>query len=152
MKMFSKSSSNSNATAATGVKRDVTLCDEPKKRPDHVRAETDDCTWKIPLTLDEQFDLGKVYEGGDFDDEAGMLKRFTETIYQGTALTLNMELRPSNPGEIFLKASTGHHFRKSGVVRYEEVGRTICEWIAESQPRQDLISDLVSALADAQDY
>lgn len=153
MKMFSKNSSNSDTTletAPTGAKRDVTIRNEPKKRPDHVRAETDDCVWDIPLTLDEQRDLGGVYESGDFGDEAQMLERFTETIYQGTAAMLSMEIRPSKPGEVFLKASTGHLFRRSSIVRYKDVGRTICEWIVESQSRKELVADLVAAFPEDQ--
>lgn len=147
MKMFSKQSSNSDAT--TG-KRDVTIRNEPKKRPDHVVAETHDCTWKIPLTLDEQRNLGEVYENGDFGDETQMLQRFTETIYQSTAATLNIEIRPSKPGEVLLKASAGHLFRKSGIVRNQEVGQTICAWIMESQPRKELVADLVAAFPEEQ--
>lgn len=146
MKIFSKNGNSSDA--ATGSKRDVTISNEPKKRPDHVRAETDDCIWKIPLTLDEQRNLGEVYEIGDFGDETQMLARFTETIYQNTAATLNIEIRPSKPGEALLTANAGHLFRKSGIVRHEEICRTICAWIVESQPRKELVADLVAAFTE----
>ncbi|WP_321899145.1 hypothetical protein [Paraburkholderia heleia] len=69
MKMFSKSSNT--GAASISAKRDVTLCDESPKRPDHVRVESDECTWKIGLTLDEQHSLGSAYEwnerNGEFD-------------------------------------------------------------------------------------
>lgn len=148
MNIFNKLGSNSEAASA-GIKRDVTIVIEPKKRPDHVRAETSDCTWKIPLTLEEQFDLGQVYEGANFDDETSMLERFTETVYQNTAATLNIEIRPSNPGHVFMKANAGHHFRDSrAAVSYDDVAQTVYKWIVQSQPRRDLISDLVSALPE----
>ena len=149
MKMFSK---NSDADVApTGGKRDVTIVNAPRKRPDHVRVETHDSTWSIPLTLDEQYVLGQAYEQGP-DDEAAMLTAFTETIYQGDgggAVRLTVEIKPVRPGEVHLMASgSGRRFNKADTLRYEDIGRTVCEWIVESQSRKELVSDLVAALAD----
>lgn len=36
--------------------------------------------------------------------------------------------------------------RRSDTVRYEDVGRILCEWIVEAQPRKDLVADLVASL------
>jgi hypothetical protein len=149
MKMYSK---NSNSEVApTGGKRDVTIANAPRKRPDHVRVETHDSTWSIPLTLDEQYILGQAYEQGP-NDEAAMLTAFTETIYQGDgggAVRLTVEIKPVRPGEVHLTASgSGHRFNKADTLRYEDLGRTLCEWIVESQSRKELVSDLVAALAD----
>ena len=149
MKIFSK---NSNSDVApTGGKRDVTIVNAPRKRPDHVRVETRDSTWTIPLTLDEQYVLGQAYEQGT-DDEAAMLTAFTETIYQGDgggAVQLTVEIKPIRPGEVYLTASgSGHRFKKAETMGYEDIGRTLCEWIAESQSRKELVSDLLAALAD----
>jgi hypothetical protein len=156
MKMFGK---NSNSDAApAGAKRDVTIVHKTTKRPDHLVAETAECTWKIPLTLEEQFDLGRAYQELADGDEAQMLSAFTESLYQGSdggAVMLTIEVRLMRPGDISLRASgngrvSGHRFQESATVRYEDVGRTICEWIAESQSRKELVADLVAALADDQ--
>ncbi|HDR9181187.1 TPA: hypothetical protein QDB06_001740 [Burkholderia vietnamiensis] len=154
MKMFGKNSSNSGATleaAPTRAKRDVTISNEPKKRPDHVKVETNDATWSIPLTLDEQYTLGQSYEQGT-DDEAAMLTAFTETLYQsdeGGAVKLAIEIRLLRPGEVFLTATGNRQrFSKSGTVRFDEIGLTLCTWLAEAQTRPDLVADLVAALAD----
>jgi hypothetical protein len=157
--MFSKNSSNSDATLETApgsAKRDVTIAHKTTKRPDHLVAETRDAVWRIPLTLDEQFDLGRAYQELADGDEAQMLSAFTESLYQGSegdAVKLTIEVRLIRPGEVFLSASgsgrvSGQHFRESATVRYEDVGRTVCEWIAESQSRKELVADLVSALSD----
>ena len=156
MKMFGKNS-NSDAMPA-GAKRDVTIVHEMTKRPDHLVAETRDCTWKIPLTLEEQFDLGRVYQELADGDEAQMLSAFTESLYQGSdgdAVKLTVEVILMRPGEVSLRASgngrvSGHRFQDSATVRYEDVGRTVCEWIAEAQSRKELVADLVAALADDQ--
>jgi hypothetical protein len=149
MKMFSKNCDSD--VAPTGGKRDVTIVNAPRKRPDHVRVETHDSTWTIPLTLDEQYILGQAYQK-DIDDEAAMLTAFTETIYQGDgggAVRLTVEIKPVRPGEVHLTASgSGRRFNKADTLRYEDIGRTLCEWIVESQSRKELVSDLVAALAD----
>jgi len=158
MKIFGKDSSNSDATpetASVGAKRDVTIVHKTTKRPDHVVAETHDAVWKIPLTLDEQFDLGRAYQELADGDEAQMLRSFTEAIYQGDeggAARLAVEIRLVRPGEVFLSANgSGPRFVKSDTVRYEDVGRTICEWIVEAQSRKELVADLVAALGDDQE-
>lgn len=157
MKMFSKTGSNSDA--ATGAKRDVTIVHKTTKRPDHLVAETRDAVWRIPLTLDEQFDLGKAYQELADGDEAKMLSAFTESLYQGSeggAIKLTVEVGLMRPGEVSLRASgtgrvSGQRFQKSATVRYEDVGWTVCEWIAESQSRKELVADLVTALSEDQE-
>ena len=157
MKMFGKNSSNSDEaleTAPAGAKRDVTIVHKTTKRPDHVVAETRDAVWRIPLTLDEQFDLGRAYQDLADGDEAKMLSAFTELLYQGSegdAVKLAVEIRLMRPGEVFLSASgngrvSGQRFYESATVRYEDVGRTVCEWIAEAQSRKELVADLVAAM------
>jgi hypothetical protein len=147
MKMFSKiSKSDSTPETVPGAKRDVSIVHKATKRPDHVLAETHDSTWKIPLTLDEQYTLGQAYERGT-DNEQQMLSEFTESIYQGGAATqITVEMNLVRPGEVFLKASSRHRFNRSNTVRYEDIGRTVCEWIAEAQTRKELVADLVAAL------
>jgi hypothetical protein len=160
--MFGKNSSNSDAvleTASAGAKRDVTIVHKTTKRPDHVVAETCDTVWRIPLTLEEQFDLGRAYQDLADGDEAQMLAAFTEILYQGSesdAVKLAVEIRLMRPGEVFLSASgngrvSGQRFYESATVRYEDVGRTVCGWIAESQSRKELVADLVAALSDVQE-
>ncbi|MFT4504595.1 hypothetical protein [Caballeronia sp. 15711] len=149
MKMFSKNSDSD--VASTGGKRDVTIVNAPRKRPDHVRVESHDSIWTIPLTLDEQYILGQAYEQGT-DDEAAMLTAFTETIYQGDGggtARLTVEIKPIRPGEVHLMASgSGARFKKADTLRYEDIGRTLCEWIVEAQSRKELVSDVVAALAE----
>jgi hypothetical protein len=156
MKLFSKNSNSDTTTDS--AKRDVTIVKEAPKRPDHLVAETDECTWKIPLTLEEQFDLGRAYQELADGNEAQMLSAFTESLYQGSegdAVKLTIEVSLMRPGEVSLRASgngrvSGHRFQEFATVRYEDVGRTVCEWIAESQSRKELVADLVAALADDQ--
>ena len=101
MKMFSK---NGDADAMpAGAKRDVSIAHKTTKRPDHLVAETAECTWKIPLTLDEQFDLGRVYQELADGDEAQMLSAFTESLYQGgegDAVKLTVEVTGRSEGAI----------------------------------------------------
>lgn len=147
MKMFAKTPSNPDATVETppaSPKRDVTLVNKPKKRPDHVCVESDDCTWKIGLTLEEQYDLGGAYEHG-VDDEKMMLETFVERMYQSSAVRLTVEIKPVRPGKVFLTVSSGAHFRAAETVSYDDVGQVIGEWIVKSQPRKELIADLVAA-------
>jgi len=157
MKMFSK---NGDADAMpAGAKRDVSIAHKTTKRPDHLVAETAECKWKIPLTLDEQFDLGRVYQELADGDEAQMLSAFTESLYQGgegDAVKLTVEVILMRPGEVSLRASgngrvSGHRFQDSATVRYQDVGRTVCEWIAEAQSRKELVADLIAALGDDQE-
>lgn len=157
MKMFSKSSSNADTTA--NAKRDVTLS-EPTKRPDHVRVETDECTWKIGLTLDEQHSLGSAYEWnerhGEFDknfrDEESFLEMFTERLYRECAETITLEIKPFEPGKVFLKVESSNPHFSSEIdgshqnVSYSEVGALILKWIEVSQSRKELIADLVTSL------
>ncbi|WP_175796577.1 hypothetical protein [Burkholderia anthina] len=151
MKMFSKNGGNSDMAIAPAAKRDVTISDEPKKRPDHVRVESDECTWKIGLTLEEQFSLGQAYERGT-DDEEQLLETFVESLYQSSAATLRIEIRPSRPGEVMLQASGDSHFRKSEFgVKYSEVAGLIYEWLAASQPREALVADLIASLPGEQE-
>jgi len=145
MSFFSKQRSKQD-TETVVAKRDVTISNEPKKRPDHVTVETDDCTWKIPLTLEEQYSLGQAYEAGT-NDEAQMLKSFVESLYQATAVKLSLELTPVRPGEVHVRGQAGHS-KYSDTVAYEDVGRTICEWVVKYQSRKELIADLVAAMPE----
>ncbi|KFX63825.1 hypothetical protein KBK24_0119160 [Burkholderia sp. K24] len=162
MGIFSKNCSNSDVvleTASASAKRDVTIVHKTTKRPDHLVAETRDAVWRIPLTLEEQFDLGRAYQELADGDEAQMLSAFTESLYQGSegdAVKLAVEIRLMRPGEVFLSASgngrvSGQRFYESATVRYEDVGRTVCEWIAQSQSRKELVADLVAALSGDQE-
>lgn len=162
MGIFSKNSSNSDVvleTASASAKRDVSIVHKTTKRPDHLVAETRDAVWRIPLTLEEQFDLGRAYQELADGDEAQMLSAFTESLYQGgegDAVKLTLEVMLMRPGEVSLRASgngrvSGQRFYESATVRYEDVGRTVCEWIAESQSRKELVADLVAALSDDQE-
>jgi hypothetical protein len=145
VKMFSKTNSN-----AEGTKRDVTIVNEPKKRPDHVQAETADCTWKLPLTIEEQSSLSFTYEEG-VDDEEQMLGFFVESVYQASAEQLTVEMKPFRPGEVWLRGSCGHLFKAVKTVPYAEVGQVLCEWILKSQRRKELVADLNAAFPEEQD-
>lgn len=107
--MFNKQGSKPDADT-TGAKRDVTIVNEPKKRPDHVRVESHDCAWSIPLTLEEQYDLGQVYENGFNYEEREMLRNFVEGMYAATAARITLEIKPMRPGEVSLKASSDAMF------------------------------------------
>jgi hypothetical protein len=127
----------------------VTFSDEPKKRPDHVRVETDECTWKIGLTLDEQHELGAAYEKG-IDDEKSFLSLFTDRIYRSCANTLTVEFKPCEPGKVSLSVSADNPNFSSDIdyahlaVSYGDVGALILKLIEVSQSRKELIADLVS--------
>jgi hypothetical protein len=149
MSIFSKQGNKQDATS-TGTKRDVTIINEPKKRPDHVRAETADCTWKLPLTIEEQSSLSHSYEEG-VEDEEQMLGFFVESVYQASAEQLTVEMKPYRPGEVWIRASSGHHFREMKTVPYADVGHVLCEWILKSQRRKELVADLVAMLPDERD-
>ncbi|MBN3771189.1 hypothetical protein [Burkholderia sp. Se-20378] len=151
MKMFSKTNDKAESAVVMGVKRDVTISDEPKKRPDHVRVESDECTWKIGLTLDEQHELGSAYERG-INDEESFLSLFADRIYRSCANTLTVEFKPCEPGKVSLSVSADNpNFAAEGdrahlTVPYREVGALIVQLIEKSQSRKDLISDLVTSL------
>lgn len=156
MGIFDKFNGAANAET-TSAKRDVTLS-EPKKRPDHVRVETDECTWKIGLTLDEQHALGSAYEwserNGEFDknfrDEESFLRMFTERLYRECAETITLEIKPIEPGKVRMEVKSSNPNFTSEIdgshqtVSYGEVGALILKWIEVSQSRQELIADLVS--------
>jgi hypothetical protein len=158
MKMFGKNTGSTDA-ASNGAKRDVTLS-EPQKRPDHVRVESDECTWKIGLTLDEQHSLGSAYEwnenNGEFDknyrDEASFLRMFTERIYRECAKTITLEIKPIEPGKVSLKVESNNPNFSAEIdgshqtISYGEVGALILKWIEVSQSRKELIADLVTSL------
>ncbi len=145
MSIFNKQSSKLDPETA-GAKRDVTIVNEPKKRPDHVRVESHDCAWSIPLTLDEQYDLGQVYENGFNYEEREMLRNFVEGMYLASSARIAMEITLVRPGEVNLKATSGLTFKKARTVRYEEIGQVVCEWIVEAQSRKDLVADLVASI------
>jgi len=148
MSIFSKQSSKQD-TESTSAKRDVTISNEPKKRPDHVRAETADCTWKLPLTIEEQSSLSFAYEEG-VDDEEQMLRFFTESIYQ-TSECLSVEMKPFRPGEVHLRGNCGHLFKSVKTVPYAEVGQVLCEWVMKAQRRKELVADLVASFPEDQE-
>ncbi len=152
MKIFSKANEKNGAAAATDSKRDVTISNEPKKRPDHVRAETADCTWKLPLTIDEQSNLAYAYERGiGGDEEEQVLGSFIERVYEESAEKLTVDIKPWAPGEVRMEAKCGHLFNGLKVVPYAEVGQVICEWVTKSQHRPELVADLVAAFPGEQE-
>ncbi|MCA8003149.1 hypothetical protein [Burkholderia metallica] len=145
MKMFSKTNDKEEGTVVVGVKRDVTIHNEPKKRPDHVIAETDDARWKLPLTIEEQSDLAYAYEDLRVP-ELEMLETFTQGVYGSSAVKLSIELAPYSPGKVIITAG-----RKFKTLAYADVGKTILGWILEAQSRKDLVADLVAALPGEQE-
>lgn len=142
MKMFSMANEK---TEANGAKRDVTIHNEPKKRPDHVIAETDDAQWKIPLTIEEQSDLAYAYEDLQVPEQA-MLETFIQGVYGNSAVKLSIELMPHSPGKVIVAAG-----RKYKTLAYADVGETILGWILEAQSRKDLVADLVAVLPGDQE-
>ncbi|UVE64753.1 hypothetical protein L2Y90_12935 [Burkholderia pyrrocinia] len=137
MSIFSKQDSKPEMT---GAKRDVTIRNEPKKRPDHVIAETDDAQWTIPLTIDEQSDLAYAYEELRVPEQS-MLETFVQGVYGNSAAKLSIELRPHSPGKVTITAG-----RNLKTLAYADVGETILRWILEAQSRKDLVADLVAAI------
>ncbi|KFG94407.1 hypothetical protein GQ56_0126485 [Burkholderia paludis] len=142
MKMFSKAN---DKTEANGAKRDVTIHNEPKKRPDHVIAETDDAQWKIPLTIEEQSDLAYAYEELRAPEQE-MLETFVECIYGATAVKLNIDIVPKSPGKVRISVGRGIH-----VVEYADVGEIVLRGILEAQSRKELVADLVATFPDEQE-
>ncbi|KVF47974.1 hypothetical protein WJ13_18490 [Burkholderia seminalis] len=137
MKMFSKAN---DKTEANGAKRDVTIHNEPKKRPDHVIAETDHARWKIPLTIEEQSDLAYAYEDLQVPEQT-MLETFIQGVYGNSAGKLSIDLIPHSPGKVTI--TTGRSF---STLAYADVGETILRLILEAQSRKDLVADLVAAI------
>lgn len=145
MKMFSKANDKEESVVVSGMKRDVTIHNEPKKRPDHVIAETDDAQWKIPLTIEEQAELAYAYEELRVPEQE-MLETFTQGVYGSSAVKLSIELMPHSPGKVIVAAG-----RKYKTLTYADVGETILGWILEAQSRKDLVADLVAVLPGEQE-